>query len=133
MTREEAIKEIEKVFEPAFANYIITALTEGATVSEEQEPKLDKIRAEIENIDTSYYSSVNGVDMTECAEDIKHEILQIIDKYKSKDKELDDVTYQYNTNYLEALYTVMNKHLGGARTEIETKNDLESEEELEQE
>ncbi len=41
MTREEAKKEIKKVFEPAFANYIITALIEGATVSDkalEQEP-----------------------------------------------------------------------------------------------
>lgn len=36
MTREEAIKEIEKAFEPAFANYIITALTEGATVSDKE-------------------------------------------------------------------------------------------------
>lgn len=34
MTREEAKAEINKVFEPAFANYIITALTEGATPSE---------------------------------------------------------------------------------------------------
>lgn len=34
MTREEAIKEINKAFEPAFANYIIIALTEGATVSD---------------------------------------------------------------------------------------------------
>lgn len=41
MTREEAIKEINRVFEPAFANYIIIALTEGATPSDkalEQEP-----------------------------------------------------------------------------------------------
>lgn len=34
MTSEEAKAEINKVFEPAFANYIITALTEGATPSE---------------------------------------------------------------------------------------------------
>lgn len=34
MTMEEAKAEINKVFEPAFANYIITALTEGATPSE---------------------------------------------------------------------------------------------------
>lgn len=34
MTKEEAKKEICKVFEPAFANYIITALEEGATVSD---------------------------------------------------------------------------------------------------
>ena len=36
MTREEAINEINKVFEPAFANYIITALIEGATVSDKE-------------------------------------------------------------------------------------------------
>ena len=33
MTREEAINEINKVFTSAYANYIVTALTEGATVS----------------------------------------------------------------------------------------------------
>lgn len=36
MTREEAVKEIKKAFEPAFANYIIIALTEGATVSDKE-------------------------------------------------------------------------------------------------
>lgn len=44
MTREEAVKEIEKAFKPAFANYIITALTEGATASDkEQEPCEDAV------------------------------------------------------------------------------------------
>jgi hypothetical protein len=56
MTREEAKKEIEKVFEPAFANYIIEALTKGATVSdrkstemtrEEQLDWLCRLRSEI--------------------------------------------------------------------------------------
>lgn len=37
MTKEEAIEEVNKVFEPAFANYIITALTEGATVSDKEQ------------------------------------------------------------------------------------------------
>ena len=49
MTREEAVKEINKVFEPAFANYIITALTEGATASDkalEQEPCGDAVSRE---------------------------------------------------------------------------------------
>lgn len=47
MTKEEAIHEIEKVFEPAFANYIITALTEGATSSDkEQQPCEDCISRE---------------------------------------------------------------------------------------
>lgn len=36
MTREEAINEINKVFTPAYANYIVTALTEGATVSDKE-------------------------------------------------------------------------------------------------
>ena len=44
MTREEAVKEIEKAFEPAFANYIITALTEGATVSDEESATKNDIR-----------------------------------------------------------------------------------------
>ena len=34
MTNEEAKKEIKKVFEPAFANYIIKALIDGATESD---------------------------------------------------------------------------------------------------
>lgn len=39
MTREEAKAEINKEFEPAFANYIITALTDGATPSERKTGK----------------------------------------------------------------------------------------------
>ncbi len=39
MTKEEAIKEIYSVFEPAYANYIVIALTEGATVSDKTEPE----------------------------------------------------------------------------------------------
>jgi len=43
MTREEAKKEIYKAFEPAFANYIITALEEGATVSDRcEDAKMEK-------------------------------------------------------------------------------------------
>jgi len=42
MTREEAIKEINKEFEPAFANYIITALTEGATKSDRCEDAVSR-------------------------------------------------------------------------------------------
>jgi len=34
VTKEEAMQEVNKAFEPAFANYIITALTEGTTVSD---------------------------------------------------------------------------------------------------
>lgn len=99
MTREEAIKEIEKAFEPAFANYIITALTEGATVSDKESFKpmieidlysvikqkyierdvLDKIRAEIQSIET-------GGDCWELA--IKEECLGIIDKYKAESEEI---------------------------------------------
>lgn len=41
---------------------------------------IEQIRAEIENINVDYYKSVNGIDMTECAEDIKRNVLDIIDK-----------------------------------------------------
>lgn len=44
MTKKEAIHEIEKVFEPAFANYIITALTEGATSSDEEKQSCEDMR-----------------------------------------------------------------------------------------
>lgn len=44
MTREEAKAEINNVFEPAFANYIITALTEGATPSEHKSCEWNEIK-----------------------------------------------------------------------------------------
>lgn len=98
MTREEAIKEIEKAFEPAFANYIITALTEGATVSD-KEPMveidlysvikqkyierdvLDEIRTEIE--EQVLESLSDGGDDWFTAEKV-NECLEIIDKYKAE-------------------------------------------------
>lgn len=42
MNREEAVKELNKAFEPAFANYIITALQEGATVSDKGEDAISR-------------------------------------------------------------------------------------------
>ena len=89
MTREEAEKEIEKAFEPAFAKNIITALTEGATVSDkalEQEPILNKIRAEIEQLrlhKAQFLTNDNKVCIDSQA------VLDILDKYKreSEDKE----------------------------------------------
>ena len=61
MTREEARAEIRKVFEPAFANYIITALEDGATPSD-KESKTGKwvIRGCIHNMYTCYACSECG-------------------------------------------------------------------------
>ena len=58
MTKEEAKKEICKVFEPAFANYIITALEEGATVSDRCEDAVSRedLIDKLENIDKRYGS-----------------------------------------------------------------------------
>lgn len=53
----------------------------------DNEDVLDKIREAVESIDTRYYSSVYGMDMTECADDFKHEILLIIDKYREGENE----------------------------------------------
>ena len=44
MTREEAKAEINKMFEPAFANYIITALTDGETPSEHKSCEWNEIK-----------------------------------------------------------------------------------------
>lgn len=57
MTKEQAIEEVNKAFEPAFANYIITALTEGATVSDkalEQQPSDCVSRAEVNKLYDEY-------------------------------------------------------------------------------
>ena len=40
----------------------------------------------IKSIDINYYKQCNGVDMTECAADIKREVLQVMDKYKLRAK-----------------------------------------------
>lgn len=45
MTRKEAIEEINNAFEPAFANYIITALIEGVTVSDKALEQESNIKA----------------------------------------------------------------------------------------
>ena len=55
MTREEAVKEIEKAFEPAFANYIITALIEGATVSDKEPTAKNDL-----GVDWESYKDVDG-------------------------------------------------------------------------
>ena len=51
MTKEEAMQEVKKAFEPAFANYIIIALTEGATVSDRSEDAISR-QAAIDTIES---------------------------------------------------------------------------------
>ena len=78
MTKEEAINEIEKVFEPAFANYIITALTEGATSSDKEEQPTTKnvlIQLKDEIHDKGFNSPLMNPIFTYT------EILEMIDKY----------------------------------------------------
>lgn len=104
MTREEAVKEIEKAFEPAFANYIITALTEDATVSDKEpfnpmveidlysvikqkyieREVLDEIRTEIE--EQVLESLSDGGDDWFTAEKV-NECLDIIDKYRAESED----------------------------------------------
>lgn len=99
MTREEAIKEIEKAFEPAFANYIITALTEGATVSDKElfKPMVEidlysvikqsyierevpeKIRAEINKLTVYYTTKDKGIKLIS-----QKAVNRIFDKYKAE-------------------------------------------------
>ena len=106
MTKEEAVKEIEKAFGPAFANYIITALTEGATVSD-KEPMveidlysvikqkyierevLDKISAEVKALspEPTAYDVVDGSPVKDAVWETIADALQIIDKYKSESED----------------------------------------------
>lgn len=89
MATEELFDELENIGCDGYYRDIWSSILvelEHRIKALEQGPAHDMIRAEIENIDTSYYSSVNGVDMTVCADDIKHRILQIIDKYKEDKK-----------------------------------------------
>lgn len=67
MTREEAIEEVNKVFEPAFANYIITALTEGATVSDKEPTTKNNL-----GVDWESYKDVDGNSL----DDLILEVLQ---------------------------------------------------------
>lgn len=61
MTREEAIYEIEKVFEPAFANYIITALTEGATSSDKEQQPCEGMRDATEEERKSTHDYIDSI------------------------------------------------------------------------
>lgn len=67
MTKEEAVKEIEKAFEPAFANYIITALTEGATVSDKEPTTKNDL-----GVDWESYKDIDGNSL----DDLILEVLQ---------------------------------------------------------
>lgn len=102
MTREEAVKEIEKAFEPAFANYIITALTEGETVSDKEtmveidlysvikqkyieRDVLGKIRAEINKLTVYYTTKDKGINLIS-----QKAVNRIFDKYKAESEVKED-------------------------------------------
>lgn len=78
----EALQTLVKIAEQE--PFINKSCISQGVCCEDKAKVLDKIRAEIENIDTNYYRSVNGIDMTECADDFKNEILNIIAKYKTE-------------------------------------------------
>ena len=62
MTREEAKVEINKVFEPAFANYIVTALMVGSTPSERNTMEWIPIRIKSpQNGQRVFISTIKGM------------------------------------------------------------------------
>lgn len=88
MTREEAIilikSALKTMYLPKSKEYIsdLGYALEIAIEALEQEPILDKIRAEIEELDRYYdndYFSTNNCPMYKC-----NEVLLIIDKYRSE-------------------------------------------------
>ena len=76
MTREEAIKILYKVKTSGEESHALVMAIKAL----EQEPIIDKIRAEIEHltdtINVCYYQYVNKID-----------VLQIIDKYKGESED----------------------------------------------
>lgn len=74
MTKEEAKAEINKVFEPAFANYIITALVEGATPSERKTGKW------IDDGQYADYHSEHGFHCSVCGGCIIDYVCQVYDE-----------------------------------------------------
>ena len=81
MTREEAIKKIKKVIEESVIFEDELEAFDMAIKALEQEPILDKIRAEIDE----QYDRVHPYDIS-CAEGLEM-ALEIIDKYKSESEE----------------------------------------------
>ena len=63
MTREEAIKEINMTFTSAYANYIITALTEGATISDKRICDNLISREEVKKIAKEMYLEVANMEL----------------------------------------------------------------------
>lgn len=99
MTREEAINELNKVFTSAYANCIVIALTEGATVSDKEpfKPMVEidlysvikqsyierevpeKIRAEINKLTVYYTTKDKGINLIS-----QKAVNRIFDKYKAE-------------------------------------------------
>jgi seryl-tRNA synthetase len=84
MTREEAKQEIYKVFDSAFANYIITALETVSDRCEDKKHILNKIKAEIESLPKTY-PFINHFDTYVKEDDVK----RIIDKYKAESEDVE--------------------------------------------
>lgn len=63
MTREEAINEIKKTFTHAYANYIITALTEGATISDKRNCDDLISREEVKKLAKEMYLEVANMEL----------------------------------------------------------------------
>ena len=83
MTREEFRDYVDFLRSQNEISYdVYSGLIDGIDTLE-QEPILDKIRAEIELIER--YGTVNGHDIwLRTPEEIKKEVLKIIDKYKAE-------------------------------------------------
>lgn len=87
MTREEAIENLRRLQNLLFNDPYIDTSTIIATCNIaiealEQEPILDKIRAEIESLSNANPSYWHSGDMVE-----REEVFEIIDKYKAESEE----------------------------------------------
>ena len=86
MTREEAINHLFDITMNPDYNIPIweKEAIEMAMEALEQESALDKIRAEIETLNSVDYVSMSSYEGHKGASDMKDDVLQIIDKYKAE-------------------------------------------------
>lgn len=87
MSREEAINQLQDA-KDGYQEYLSAEAIEMAIKALEQEPILDKIRAEIEQLTSRYTISRErgGMGQVEWSDRLikESEVLQILDKYKAE-------------------------------------------------
>lgn len=98
MTADEAKREVNKAFEPAFANYIIEALTNGATCSDKRESSTDAVsREDVKNFIESFIHEIiteSGTDKNAHTNEVLREVARGVGDIPPVTLEKTTITYK---------------------------------------